>query len=178
MPQALSLYSQLGNSDVSGCETGCSSSSVLAKSWIRLVLLERRRANHAALFRLVPLQGIVAVALAAGKLAAMILEVALGDRHAPLAVSLGDRASRIERSIRGTDRVGIEARARTHASRRRASIAQIHRRRVIRMPGSNQTSAPSPCGHSPSAQQCRLLPRPAWSASRRKPAPRYPTTGW
>src|SRR5581483_11165698 len=66
-------------------------------------------------------------------LAAMVLIVTLGDRDAPLAVYLADRARRIERSPGIADQVSIESLARADAACRVAYIAELHSHGIIWM---------------------------------------------
>ncbi len=65
--------------------------------------------------------------------AAVILVVALGDRHAPLAFHLAHRAGRVERRPGVANQVGVESRARTHAAGKLAAVAEVHRDRIVGM---------------------------------------------
>ena len=108
--------------------------ALIRKSRVGLVLIERRVANDAAFADgLVGLKRVVSVALAAHHLRPVILEVALGNRQSPLAFHLLQRSSGVERRPRWPNQVGIEARARTHASRKLASVSEVDRHRVVRM---------------------------------------------
>src|SRR6202034_2821804 len=70
-------------------------------------------------------------------LAAMILLVTLGERNAPLAVDLLQRAGGVERREAWADQISIEARARADASGELAAVAEIHRNRIVGMPRSD-----------------------------------------
>src|ERR1700733_4578223 len=72
--------------------------ALVRKMRIRLVLIERRVANDAAFAdRLIGFERVVAVALPADRRRSMVLEVALGDRHAPLPVNFLQRARAVKR---------------------------------------------------------------------------------
>src|SRR5579862_802090 len=105
---------------------------------IRLELFQRGVANNAARpERFNGFERPVLVSKVAQGLAAMILEVALGDGDAPLAIDLLDRTGRVERRPGVANPIGIEARARTHAARKLAAVAEIAGHRIVRMAGSD-----------------------------------------
>src|SRR6185437_10751936 len=109
--------------------------ALVGKPWILLVFIQCGIADDSALLAqsLHAFERTVGLEHAARDLAAMILIVALGDRHAPLAVGFLDGAGGVERSIAGADQVGVEALIAGYATAKRTAIAEIYRDRVIRM---------------------------------------------
>src|ERR1700722_3380382 len=103
--------------------------------WMRLEFAQRGVADDAARAeRLVGFERVVGAPLRLAEgLAAVVLEVTLGHRYAPLAVEFLDRAGCVEGRVRGADGVGVEAGPRAYAAGSPAAIAEVDRDGIVGM---------------------------------------------